>query len=86
MPTVPIDGRKQFPGLTVMLTNHSMGRDLFAGVEQVGPDAYVVSNSWPAPKASSSFSSSVAASAIESAPVSRPTSSASALALWPTLK
>jgi hypothetical protein len=83
MPTVPVDGRKQFPGLVVMLANTSLGRAPFAGVERVGPDAYVLPNSWPTPPptpSTTSFSPLVAASA---APDVVPRSAGKAL--WPNL-
>jgi hypothetical protein len=80
MPTVPIDSRPQFSMLDVILANTKLGRPPFAGVEQVGPDRYVVAGSWPAAPARDSFSPLVAASAV---PDSRPKTAASAL--WPNL-
>jgi hypothetical protein len=60
------------------VANVSLGRMPWDGIEQVGPDAYVVRGSWPTPPVTnSSFSSSVAAS--QAAPEAKPRSAASAL-------
>ena len=82
--SVPVDGRAQYSFATVAMTNASLGRMPWAGVEQVGPDRYVVAGSWPTPKPTpaNSFSSAVAAST--SAPEAAPKSPAHAL--WPDLK
>ena len=81
--SVPIDGRFQFNFATAAVANASLGRMPWDGIEQVGPDAYVVRGSWPTPPVTnSSFSSSVAAS--QAAPEAKPRSAASAL--WPNLK
>jgi hypothetical protein len=83
MPTVPVDGRAQYSFATVAIANASLGRMPWAGVEQVGPDRYVVAGSWPTPKPTpaNSFSSAVAAS---SAPeTTKPRSPGRAL--WPHL-
>jgi hypothetical protein len=58
MATVPVDGRRQFDGLSVMMANHSLGRAPLAGVERIGPDAYVLAGSWPAPRTVSTGPSS----------------------------
>jgi hypothetical protein len=80
--SVPVDGRMQFSLATAAVANASLGRMPWDGIEQVGPDAYVVRGSWPTPKPTptNSFSSAVAASA----PEAKPRSAASAL--WPNLK
>jgi hypothetical protein len=82
--TAPVDGRLQFNFATAAVANASLGRMPWDGIEQVGPDAYVVRGSWPTPKPTpvSSFSSAVAAS---SAPDTAPKSSAAARSLWPAL-
>jgi hypothetical protein len=80
--SVPVDGRAQFSFATAAVANASLGRMPWDGIEQVGPDAYVVRGSWPTPKPTPTFNSSVAASQV--APEARPRSAASAL--WPNLK
>jgi hypothetical protein len=84
MPTVPVDGRAQYSFADVAVANASLGRMPWAGVEQVGPDRYVVANSWPTPKPTptNNFSSLTAARAAEPA-ASR--SSPGARAIWPDL-
>jgi hypothetical protein len=81
--TAPVDGRFQFSFADAAVANASLGRMPLAGVEQVGPDRYVVRGSWPTPKPTptSSFSSAVAATT--SAPA--PKSSVAARAVWPNL-
>jgi hypothetical protein len=76
--SVPVDGRFQFSFATAAVANASLGRMPWDGIEQVGPDAYVVRGSWPTPKPTptNSFSSAVAASTS----VPAPKSSAAALA------
>ena len=81
--SVPIDGRFQFNFATAAVANASLGRMPWDGIEQVGPDAYVVRGSWPTPKPTPTFSSAVAAST--SAPETAPKSSAAARSLWPHL-
>ena len=83
--SVPVDGRFQFSFADAAVANASLGRMPWDGIEQVGPDAYVVRGSWPTPKPTptNSFSSAVAAST--SAPET-PRSSAGARAIWPDLK
>ena len=81
--SVPIDGRFQFNFATAAVANASLGRMPWDGIEQVGPDAYVVRGSWPTPKPTPTFSSAVAAST--SAPETAPKSSAAARSLWPAL-
>jgi hypothetical protein len=80
--SVPVDGRFQFSFADAAVANASLGRMPLAGVEQVGPDRYVVAGSWPRPKPtpSSGFSSLTAAPAPEA-----PKSSAGARAVWPNL-
>ena len=79
--SVPVDGRVQFSFATAAVANHSLGRMPWDGIEQVGPDRYVVRGSWPTPPTTNSnFSSSVAASTPEAKP--RPSG---ARALWPHL-
>jgi hypothetical protein len=82
--SVPVDGRFQFNFATAAVANASLGRMPWDGIEQVGPDAYVVCGSWPTPKPTptNGFSSAVAASRV--APEAKPRSAASAL--WPNLK
>jgi hypothetical protein len=62
-PTVPTDSRKQYPGLIVMLANNSLGRPPYAGVEQVGPDRYVLAENTP-PSRVSGISPAMVASAL----------------------
>jgi hypothetical protein len=81
--SVPRDGRFQFNFATAAVANASLGRMPWDGIEQVGPDAYVVRGSWPTPKPTPTFSSAVAAST--STPVAAPKSSAAARSLWPHL-
>jgi hypothetical protein len=50
MPSVPLDGRRQFSTTDVLLANVSLGRSPLAGVEQVGPDRYVLAGSFPTPR------------------------------------
>jgi hypothetical protein len=79
--SVPRDGRLQFSFATAAVANASLGRMPLAGMEQVGPDAYVVRGSWPTPKPTPTFSSAVAASS--RAPEAKPRSPGQAL--WPHL-
>jgi hypothetical protein len=88
--TVPVDGRRQFSFADVAVANASLGRMPWAGVEQVGPDRYVVANSWPTPRptprptpTNSGFSSLTASQA---PPEAAPKSSAAARAIWPNLR
>jgi hypothetical protein len=82
--SVPIDGRFQFSFADAAIANASLRRMPWDGIEQVGPDRYVVRGSWPAPKPTPTFSSAVAAST--SAPEAAPkSSSAAARSLWPHL-
>jgi hypothetical protein len=76
--SVPVDGRVQFSFATAAMANHSLGRMPWDGIEQVGPDRYVVRGSWP----TLSFSSAVAAST--SAPETTKARSPGH-ALWPNL-
>jgi hypothetical protein len=83
--SVPVDGRLQFSFATAAVANASLGRMPWEGIEQVGPDAYVVRGSWPTPKPTpaSSFSSAVAAT--QAVPETAPTSSVAARSIWPAL-
>jgi hypothetical protein len=78
--SVPVDGRFQFNFATAAIANASLGRMPWDGIEQIGPDAYVVRGSWPTPKPTPTFSSAVAASR---APEPKPRSPGHAL--WPNL-
>ena len=49
MPSVPVDGRRQYSMADVVVANVSLGRMPFAGVEEVFPGRYVVAGSWPKP-------------------------------------
>jgi hypothetical protein len=81
--TAPWDGRMQFSFADAAIANHSLGRMPLAGVEQVGPDRYVVAGSWPTPKPTPTFGfSSLTAS--QAAPETKPRTAAAAL--WPNLK
>jgi hypothetical protein len=91
--SVPVDGRVQFSFADVAVANASLGRMPWDGIEQVGPDRYVVRGSWPTPRPTprptpaptpTRFSSAVAAS--QAAPEAAPKSSAAASALWPNLR
>jgi hypothetical protein len=85
----PIDGRMQVPMATGLIANVQLGRPPMAGLEPtLDPNTYIVSGSWPRPKASGpsgggGFSGLAAAS---KAQPEAPKSSAGALALWPNLK
>jgi hypothetical protein len=55
MATVPVDGRRQFSQLDVVIANSQLaisqpGRMPLAGVEKIGPDMYVEAGSWPVPR------------------------------------
>jgi hypothetical protein len=85
MPTVPVDGRKQYPKLMVEIVNAMNGRDPTAGVvEQVIGDRYILDRHPPATKTSYSGGSGLAAEVpkVEEAP----RSSAAARSLWPALR
>jgi hypothetical protein len=77
------DGRPEFSAAIVAMANASLGRMPFAGVEQRGPDRYVIANAWPAPKPSPAPSSSGGMSSGVSPPVVTPKSPGQAL--WPNL-
>ena len=86
MPTVPIDGRRQFSTTDVILGNVSLGRAPFAGVEQIGPDRYVLANSWPTPRASGYSATPISPSGgWASSPAPAPKPMTPARALWPNL-
>jgi hypothetical protein len=82
--SVPVDGRAQYSFATVAVANASLGRMPWAGVEQVGPDRYVVANSWPTPKPTPTTNSSFSGLAASQTAVA-PKSSAAARAIWPNL-
>jgi hypothetical protein len=80
--TAPTDGRPQFSFLDLALSNYAFGRPSLDEVQQIGPDRYILPNSWPTPRASGGgFSSSVAAS--QAAPDTKPRTPGQAL--WPNL-
>jgi hypothetical protein len=81
--SVPVDGRFQFSFADAAIANASLGRMPWDGIEQVGPDRYVMRGSWPKPTPANSFSSSMAAAI--NAPAAAPKSSAGARAVWPNL-
>jgi hypothetical protein len=85
MPSVPVDGRRQYSMADVVVANVSLGRMPFAGVEEVFPGRYVVAGSWPKPTSpgGSGFSGLAAA---EAEPAEAPRSSAAARSLWPQLR
>jgi hypothetical protein len=83
--TAPVDGRRQYGKLIVMLANGSLGRAPFAGTVPVGygSDLYMLAGSWPVPTpTTNSVSPSVATQQV---PEAAPRSAAAALALWPNL-
>ena len=89
MPTVPVDGRMQFPMATVVMTNVSLGRAPFAGVEPVGygTDRYMVTGSWPKPAPSpiSQTTNGPSFSGLTSSSAPAPRPMTPARALWPDL-
>ena len=63
MATVPVDGRRQFSQLDVVIANSQLaisqpGRMPLAGVSKIGPDMYVEAGSWPVPRTVSTGPSS----------------------------
>jgi hypothetical protein len=86
MPSVPVDGRRQYDFTTVAIANASLGRMPWDGVQEIFPGRYVVGGTWPTPTKGPDrtpdrvFSSAVAASAT---PESRPKTAGHAL--WPNL-
>jgi hypothetical protein len=84
MPTVPVDGRRQFSQLDVVIANSQLaisqpGRMPLAGVSKIGPDMYVEAGSWPVPRTVSTGPSSAR-------PEPQPeTPKTPASALWPHL-
>jgi hypothetical protein len=84
--SVPVDGRPQYSFATVAVANASLGRMPWAGVEQVGPDRYVVAGSWPTPKPTPTNSFSSAVAATQAVPEAAPKSSVAARAIWPNLR
>jgi hypothetical protein len=81
MLTVPVDGRAQYSFADVAVANVSLGRMPLDGMEQVGPDRYVVAGSWPA-------STRVKFDRPSTAPVevAAPRKQDAAHALWPDMK
>ena len=81
--SVPRDGRFQFSFADAAVANASLGRMPWDGIEQVGPDRYVVRGRWPTPKPTPTSSFSLAVAASMSAPATKPRSPGQAL--WPNL-
>ena len=86
MPTVPIDGRPQFSTLDVTLANVSLGRSPLHGVQQIGPDRYVLAGSWPTPIKANGFSGPVASEGEGASSPDFPKPRTPGRALWPNLK
>jgi hypothetical protein len=85
--TIPVDGRRQYSLADVAMANASLGRMPLTGVEQVGPDRYVIAGSWPQPPTTNRWSGG--GGGMSSRPVepeAAPRSSASARAVWPNLR
>jgi hypothetical protein len=76
---VPVDGRRQY-SLTDVAVNVGMGRP--GRFEQIGPDRYVLANSWPTPRPQP-MATSGAPSPIEAPAPNRPKTAGQAL--WPHL-
>jgi hypothetical protein len=85
MPTVPVDGRPQYPKLTVEILNALAGRPPTAGVVQQVGDRYILDR-WPAATRVSGYGGSGRAGPMETPPIEAPKSSAAATALWPNLR
>ena len=86
MPQVPVDGRMQVPASTAMVANVQMGRWPLAGLEPtLDPNTYIVSGSWPKPKATGPSGGGFSGLASKEAPAGAPRSSPQARALWPAL-
>jgi hypothetical protein len=86
MPTVPVDGRKQYEKWIVEVANALAGREPTAGVqEQVIGDRYIL-DKYPPPSRVSGNGGGTARPALEPEPDAAPRSSAAATALWPYLK
>jgi hypothetical protein len=81
MPTVPTDGRKQYPTWAVEVVNAMNGREPTAGVQQQVGDRYILDR-WP-PATRASYGSGQAMPALEPVPEAPKTP---ARALWPNLK
>jgi hypothetical protein len=80
MPTVPIDGRPQYPMTAVWTANAQAGRWITAGAQQRVGDSYILEK-WPAPSRASYGSSP--AGPVEAEPAAP---KAAAAALWPNLR
>jgi hypothetical protein len=79
MPTVPIDGRPQYPQSAVELVNAQWGRHPQAGVAQSGPGFYILEKYPPAPRTSRQ------SPMVEVGPPDAVPKTAAA-ALWPNLR
>jgi hypothetical protein len=85
MPTVPVDGRKQYEKLAVEIINALAGREPTAGVQQQVIGGRYILDRWPPPTRVSGYGSGTARP--EPEPDAAPKSSAAAaLALWLNLK
>ena len=84
--SVPQDGRFQFSFADAAVANASLGRMPWHGIEQVGPDRYVVRGSWPTPKPTPTNSFSSAVAATQAVPEAAPKSSEAARSIWPNLR
>ena len=84
--SVPVDGRVQFSFADAAVANASLGRMPWDGIEQVGPDRYVVRGSWPTPKPTPTNSFSSAVAATQAVPEAAPKSSVAARSIWPNLR
>jgi hypothetical protein len=86
--TVPTDPRPQFTMVDLALAHAFGGGPSLDQFQQIGPDRYILANSWPTPtptnKGGGGFSPAVSAEAQPQPEPSR--SAAGALALWPNLK
>jgi hypothetical protein len=80
--TVPVDGRRQWSIADVAVAHGVAGVPLNS-FEQVGPDRFVVANSWPAP--TPGFGGATVASTVEAKGASPPASTPEARAIWPSL-
>jgi hypothetical protein len=86
MPTVPVDGRKQYDRWAVEVVNAMSGREPTAGVvEQVIGDRYIL-DKYPPPSRAGGYGGGTGRPALEPEPEAAPKSTAAALALWPNLK
>jgi hypothetical protein len=91
MPTIPVDGRRQFSMsdlVPLILTNGALGRPLMAGAEPVGYGSgmYTLAGSWPTPTPTNRGGGGFSPAAEAQPPPGPSRSAAGALALWPNLK